>query len=323
MKAIVYRTYGNPDVLELREANKPVPKADEVLLKVHAASVNSWDWDLLRGQPFLARIGAIRKPRYSILGADVAGVVEAVGANVRDYRPGDEVFGDLSGCSWGGFAEYACASERALSRKPAGLTFEEAAACPQAGVLALQAFGDLARIRPGQNILINGGGGGVGTFAIQMARSAGAEVTAVDRADKFDLMRSLGAGRVIDYMLQDFADSGESYDYMLDVSGTRSIGTIRRTLNERGTYVMIGGRMPRIFEAMLLGPLANRFGSKRIAVLLHKPNRADQDLLAALCEAGNMRPVIDRQYPLSETAEAIRYVGEGHAKGKVIIRMDV
>ena len=320
MKAIVYHTYGSPDVLELKEVAKPTPKDNEVLVKVHAASVNSWDWDLLRGKPFLARLvgGGVFKPKYQILGADIAGRIEAVGRNVRQFQPGEEVFGDLSGGSWGGFAEYVCAHENAGMLKPARMTFEEAAAVPQAALLALQGLRDKGQIKPGQKVLINGAGGGVGTFAVQIAKACGAEVTGVDSTRKLDLLRSLGADQVIDYTQADFTNNGQRYDLILDVVASRSIFAYKRALRPKGMGVIIGGSLATIFQALLLGPWIALTGRKKLGLLIYKQNK-DLVFMKELLEAGKVVPVIDRRYPLSEVAEALRYFGEGHVKGKVVI----
>jgi len=320
MKAIVYHTYGSPDVLELKEVAKPTPKDNEVLVKVHAASVNSWDWDLLRGKPFLARLvgGGVFKPKYQILGADIAGRIEAVGRNVRQFQPGEEVFGDLSGGSWGGFAEYVCAHENAGLLKPARMTFEEAAAVPQAALLALQGLRDKGQIKPGQKVLINGAGGGVGTFAVQIAKACGAEVTGVDSTRKLDLLRSLGADQVIDYTQADFTNNGQRYDLILDVVASRSIFAYKRALRPKGMGVIIGGSLATIFQALLLGPWIALTGRKKLGLLIYKQNK-DLVFMKELLEAGKVVPVIDRRYPLSEVAEALRYFGEGHVKGKVVI----
>jgi NADPH:quinone reductase-like Zn-dependent oxidoreductase len=321
MKAIVYTKYGPPDVLQLKEVEKPTPKDDEVLIKVHAASVNSWDWDLLRGTPFLNRLWGLLKPKYKILGADIAGQVEAVGRNVKQFQPGDEVFGDLCECGWGGFAEYVCARENALALKPASMTFEEIAAVPQAAIMALQGLRDKGQIQPGQKVLINGTGGGVGTFAVQIAKSFGAEVTGVDSTKKLDMVRSIGADQVIDYTQEDFTKNEQRYDLILDVAGYRSIFDYKRALRPKGIYVMVGGSMARIFQTMVLGPWISMTGSKKMGILVMKPNK-DLDFLTELLEAGKVVPVIDRRYPLSEVPEALRYLGEGHAQGKVVITLE-
>ena len=254
MKAIVYHKYGSPDVLELEEVQKPTPREDEVLIKVHATSVNSWGWDRLRGT-FQGRLGAFRKPKNMILGADIAGRVEAVGGNVKQFQPGDELFGDISGFrarDWGGFAEYVCARENLLVLKPASMTFEEVAAVSQAGVLALQGLRYKRQIQPGRKVLINGAGGGVGTFAVQIAKSYEAEVTGVDSTRKLDMLRSIGADHVIDYTQEDFTKSGQRYDLILDVVGSRSIFDYKRALSSMGIYVMVGGTTARIFQTVFL-----------------------------------------------------------------------
>ena len=253
MKAMVYGKYCSPAVLRLEEVQKPAPDDDEVLIRVHASSVNSWDWDLVRGRPYLARIGAFRKPRYKILGADIAGRVEAVGRGVRRFQAGDEVFGDISGCGWGGFAEYVCARADVLALKPPSMTFEEAASLPQAGLLALQGLRTYGEPLPGQRVLINGAGGGVGTFGIQVAKSLGAEVTGVDIAEKFDVMRSVGADHVIDYMREDFTRGGQRYDLILDVTAQRSMFDYRRALTPRGVYVGVGGATGRMLQGGAAG----------------------------------------------------------------------
>lgn len=322
MKAIVYTKYGTTDVLKLKDVEKPTPKDNEVLIKVHAASVNSWDWDLLRGVPFMVRLEGLLKPKYKILGADIAGRVEAVGKDVKQFLPGDEVFGDISGCSWGGFAEYVCARENALTLKSTSMTFEKAAAIPQAAVLALQGLRDKGQIQKGQKVLINGAGGGVGTFAVQIAKLFGAEVIGVDSTKKLDMLKSIGADQVIDYTQVDFTQNGERYDLILDVAGYRSIFDYKRALSPNGTYVMIGGSMSRIFQVMFLGPWISMIGSKKLGILMHKPNKNDQNFMKELFEAGKVAPVIDRCYSLIEVAEALRYFGEGQHKGKVVISME-
>ncbi|MFD1134687.1 NAD(P)-dependent alcohol dehydrogenase [Paenibacillus urinalis] len=319
MNALVYDTYGTPEVLRLEEVAVPVPKGYEVLIEVYATSVNSWDWDLLRGKPFANRIGAFRQPRYRILGADVAGKVIAVGTDVTRFKRGDEVFGDLSSCGWGGFAEYVCANENALTPKPAAISFAQAAAIPQAAVLALQGLRDKGDIKQGQRVLINGAGGGVGTFAIQYAKLHGAEVTAVDLAEKLEMLQTLGADHVLDYSSEDFTARGYKYDLILDVVGNRSTFALKRTLKKGGRYVMIGGTMLRIFQNLLLGPFVSRLEKKKMMLLIHKPNNGDQQVWKELVELGQVLPVIDQEYPLSEAAQAFRDIGEGRLKGKAVI----
>ncbi|MDN5202707.1 NAD(P)-dependent alcohol dehydrogenase [Fulvivirgaceae bacterium BMA10] len=321
MKAVVYHKYGSPEVLKLEEIPKPSPEDNEVLIKVHAASVNSWDWDLLRGRPYIVRLWGLFKPKYTTPGADVAGRVEAVGKNVKRFQPGDEVFGDLCQCGWGGFAEYVCVHENALAIKPASMTFEEAAAIPQAGVMALQSIQDKGQVQSGQKVLINGAGGGVGTFAIQMAKSLGAEVTGVDSAEKHAMMQSIGADHVIDYRREDFAKNGQQYDLIIDVVANRSVFDYKRALKPHGIFVMIGGAGNSIVQTMFLGPIISKFGKKEIGILAHEPNK-HLDAIKALFEAEKVRSIIDRCYPIGEISEAMRYFGEGHVQGKVIITME-
>ena len=324
MKAIVCHQYGSPDVLRLEEVQKPIPKDDEALIKVHAASVNSFDWGLLKGKPFLNRliVSGLFKPRYKILGCDIAGRVEGIGRNVKQLQPGDEVFGDLSACGFGAFAEYACAPENALVLKSASMTFEEAAAIPQAGLLALQGLRDKGQIQSGHKVLINGASGGVGTYAVQIAKSFGAEVTAVCSTRKMDMVRSIGADHVIDYTKEDFTKSGKHYDLILDVAAYHSIFDCKRSLSPEGIYVCIGGSMNQYFQAMLLGPLISRMGSKKMCAVFAPPTHEDYLFLIELFEAGKLVPVIDRHYPLNEVAEALRYYGEGNARGKVVITVE-
>ncbi len=320
MKAIVYTEYGSPDVLQLKDVEKPTPKDDEVLIKVHAASVNAADLHLLRADPFLVRLSSgLLKPKNEILGADIAGRVEAVGRNVKQFKPGDEVFGDISGCGWGGFAEYVCARENALVLKPANSSFEEAAAVPMAAVTALQGLRGKGQIQSGQKVLINGASGGVGTFAVQIAKSFGAEVTAVCSTGNLDRMRSIGADHVIDYTQEDFTQNGHRYDLILAANGYHPISDYKRVLTPKGTYVMTGGSMAQMSQAMLQGPWISMSGSQKMGNLLAKPNNADLAFMKELLEAGKVKPVIDRRYPLAEVPEALRYLEEGHAQGKVVI----
>ncbi|WP_437294442.1 NAD(P)-dependent alcohol dehydrogenase [Sorangium sp. So ce426] len=318
MKAIVYDRYGSPDVLRLEEIPKPELGDDDVLVRVHAASVNSWDWDLVTGTPVLFRFWGLLRPRHQVPGADIAGRVEAVGKNVTRLRPGDEVFGDLCQCGWGGFAEYARARESALAPKPAGMTFEQAAALPQAGAMALQGLRDEGGLRPAQKVLINGAGGGVGTFAIQIATSLGAEVTGVDRTEKLETMRSAGAAEVIDYTREDFTAGGKTYDLILDAAAHRSMFDYARALNRGGTYVMLGGSIGRIFQLLLVGPWISRSEQKKMRLLAAKANH-DLAALGELFQAGKLSPVIDRCFRLDEVPDAFRYFGEGRARGKIVI----
>ncbi len=278
---------------------------------------------MLTGRPLEYRFmsGILKPKKTKILGCDIAGRIEAVGRNIKQFHPGDDVFGDLCEGFWGGFAEYVCARESELTLKPAGMTFEEAAATPQAGLLALQGLCDKREVRPGQRILINGAGGGVGTFAVQMAKSFGAEVTGVDSTGKLDMMNSLGADYVIDYTKEDFTQNGKFYDLILDVKTDRSVFYYRRALSSNGIYVTVGGRSARILQLVFLGSLISMAGTKKLALIMHKPNK-DLNILCEFFESGKVKPVIDRCFPLSETAEAFQYFGEGHFKGKVVITVD-
>ena len=323
MKAVVFTKYGSPDVLELKDVEKPTPKADEVLIRVHAASLNDWDWGAFQGIPFVNRLifGLFRpRPKKQILGSDVAGRVEAVGRDVRHFRPGDEVFGDLSG-EWGGFAEYVCAREDAVALKAPGMTFEQAAAIPQAAMLAVQGLRDVGKIQRAQKVLINGAGGGVGTFAIQIARLYEAELTGVDSPEKLDMLRSMGVRHVIDYTQEDFTRNGKAYDLILDVKTNRSIFDCARALSPNGTYVTVGGDMHRLFQALVVLPWISMTTSKSIRIVALKKNK-DLAYMRELFEAGKVVPVIDGPYALSEVPEAFRYFGEGHHKGKVVITVE-
>ncbi|MBL8942378.1 MAG: NAD(P)-dependent alcohol dehydrogenase [Myxococcales bacterium] len=320
MKAVVHDRYGSPDVLRLEDVPAPSPAPDDVLVRVRAASLNSWDWDLLTGTPRAFRLAhGLLRPRHRVLGADVAGHVEAVGDRVTRFAPGDEVFGDLSAHRWGGFAELAVAPEAAWTRKPPSMGFEQAAALPQAGCMAEQGLVDDGGIQPGHAVMINGGGGGVGTFAIQIARAIGAEVTAVDRTDKLDTMRALGADRVLDYTREDFAREASRYDLILDVTAHRSMFAYARALRRGGTYVMLGGAPGRILQLVVVGPWISWRQGKRMRLSIAKPNHG----LAALIErfeAGTLTPVIDRVYALDEVPEAFRHFGRG-AHGKLVVRV--
>jgi NADPH:quinone reductase-like Zn-dependent oxidoreductase len=325
MKAIVNTHYGSPDVLQLKEVEKPAPSDYEVLVKVHAASVNAGDWHLLRAKPFLMRLMGfgLLKPKHTILGSDIAGRVEAVGRNVKQFQSGDEVFGNTAEYGFGGFAEYVSVPENALVLKPTNLSFEEAAAVPQAALVALQGLRDKGHIQSGQKVLIIGAGGGVGTFAVQLAKAFGAEVTAVCSTRNVDIVCSIGADHVIDYTHEDFTRNGQRYDLILAVNGYHSIFDYKRALNPEGVYVQTGGSNAQMFQAMLLGPLISRTGSKKMGFLgVAKVNQKDLVFMKGLLEAGKVVPVIDRRYPLRETAEAIRYLEEGHAQGKVVFTVD-
>src|SRR2546421_12149674 len=322
MKAIVYTQYGSPDVLQFKEVARPTPQDNEVLVQVHAASVNAAELHFLKADPFLMRFMGfgLLKPKHTILGAAMVGRVEGVGRNVTQFQPGDEIFGDLTKCGWGAFAEYVCASEDAVALKPANVTFEEAAAVPLAAITALQGLRAKGQIQPGQQVLIHGAGGGVGTFAVQLAKAFGARVTAVCSTRNVDMVRSIGADQVIDYTQADVTKNGQRYDFIFAVNGYRSIFDYKRALSPKGVYVMIGGSMTAMVQAMLLGPVISMTGRQKMGSMgVAKPNQKDLVFMKELLEAGKVKPVIDRRYPLGETAEAIRYLEAGHAKGKVVI----
>lgn len=320
MKAVVYNEYGLPDVLTLKEVNQPVPKIDQVLIKVHAVSINDWDWGLLRGKPFVNRMmaGVVKPSKNKILGSDIAGTIVAIGKNVSQYKLGDEVFGDLSASGFGGFAEYVCAPCQALTLKPEDMSFEQAAAIPQAGVLALQAIKDKRAQNTALKVLINGAGGGSGSFAIQIAKSFGDEVTAVDCESKFELMKNLGADHVIDYQTEDFTQNSKTYDLIIDMMGSHSIFDYNRSLNKNGRFVMVGGCSTLIFQTLLIGSLLSLFGTKKLAILPHEPNKNTANLLA-LFKNKQMKISIDKCFPLTELQQAMKYFGERKSRGKVII----
>ena len=324
MKAIVYEKYGSPDVLQLKEVAIPALKDDGVLIKVHAASVNSYDGHLLRADSFLVRLmgGGLLRPKNPILGADIAGRVEAIGRNFKQFQSGDEVFGDISACGNGGFAEYVSVPECALALKPANLSFEQAAAVPMAAITALQGLRDQGHIQPGHKVLIQGASGGVGTFAVQIAKALGAEVTAVCSTRNMDQARSLGADQVIDYTREDFTQNGQQYDLILAVNGYHPLAAYKRALGPRGIYVMSGGTMAQAFEAMLLGSWMSKSGGRKMGGVTGRPNQKDLVYMKGLLEAGQVKPIIDKCYPLSEVPEALRYLLAGHARGKVIITME-
>jgi len=320
MRAVCYTRYGGTEVLKLQELVKPNAKDDELVIKVHSSSVNSWDWDRLTGRPLLYRmISGLARPKYKVLGADVAGTIESAGRNVTEFSPGDEVYGDLSGGSWGGFAEYAMAKEDQLESKPKSMSFEQAAAIPQAGVMAVQCLLDIKNINKGDYVLINGGAGAVGTFFIQIAKHLGAHVTAVDSTEKQVFMRSLGANEVIDYMKQDFTCRANKYDLIADVVANRSISDYKRALKPAGVASLIGGRIPTILNAALFGTLPDK-NRKSVRILAHEPNKY-LNFLNKLFESGKVSPVIDKVYPLQQTAEALQYIGDGKVMGKLVIRL--
>jgi NADPH:quinone reductase-like Zn-dependent oxidoreductase len=322
MRAIAYTEYGSPEILQFTEVPRTTPKDDEVLISVRAASVNALDWRLMRGAPLIVRIlFGLRKPtiaRPGRPGRDVAGQVEAVGSRQTQFKPGDEVFGVCLGA----FAEYACAAEDKLAPKPAKVSFEGAAAVSVAAVTALQGLRDKGRIRRGQKVLVDGASGGVGTFAVQIAKSFGAEITAVCSTRNVETARLIGADHVIDYTRENFTRSGQRYDLILAANAYHSIFEYRRALSENGIYVMAGGGWAQILQAFLLGPLLSLIGRKKMCNFMAKITRNDLFVLKELLEAGKVVPVIDRRYPLSEAAEAIRYLEEGHAGGKVLITME-
>ncbi len=320
MKAILYTKYGPPELLQLKEVEKPTPKDNQVLVKVHAASINALDWRPFTMPSILIRLmdGGLLKPKNTSLGVDIAGRIEAVGATVKQFQPGDEVFGIAPGA----FAEYACAAENKLALKPANISFEEAAAVPIAAFTALQGLRDKGQIQPGQKVLINGAGGGVGTFAVQIAKSFGAEVTGVCSTRNLDMVRSIGADQVIDYTREDVTKNGQHYDLIIAANGYHPILDYRRALSPSGIYVVLGGSMAQVFQGLLLGRLLSRIGSKKMGFLLAHSNQKDLVFIRELLEAGKVVPVIDRRYPLSEVAEAIRYLAAGHARGKVVITVE-
>ncbi|MGH2417321.1 MAG: NAD(P)-dependent alcohol dehydrogenase [Candidatus Limnocylindria bacterium] len=319
MKAIVYRQYGSPDVLRLEDVPKPAPKDGEVLVRVHAAALNALDWHMLRGKPYIARMSmGWRKPKRSIPGVDMAGTVEAVGAAVTALKPGDEVFANKGRAC----AEYVCGPERLFAPRPANLTLEQAAAVPAAAITALQALRDKGTVRPGQRVLVNGASGGVGTFTVQIAKALGAEVTGVTSTHNVDLVRSIGADRVIDYTREDFTRGGERYNVVIDNAANRSLAAMRRVLAPTGTLVLVGaskgdwiGPMVRILGAAQL----SRFGTRKMLGILADPTREDLLALTELIEADKLTPVIDRIYPLAETPAAIRYLETMHARAKIVI----
>jgi NADPH:quinone reductase-like Zn-dependent oxidoreductase len=323
MRAIVYTEYGPPDVLQFTEVEKPTPKDDEVLIRIRAASVNPLDWHYMRGTPYVVRTkGGFRRPKVTRLGVDLAGQVEAVGKNVTQFQPGAEVFG----ASRGAFAEYVCASENAVVLKPVNLTFEQAAAVPVAAFTALQGLRDKGRVQQGQKVLVNGAAGGVGTFAVQLAKVFGADVTGVCSTRNVDMVRSIGAHHVMDYTQEDFTRSGQRYDLIFDTVGNHSLSDCRRALTPGGTLVLVGGPNKGRWLGPLTGVLKavvlSRFVNQKLIPILAHLSKDDLKVLRELLEAGRVAPVIDRSYPLSEVPEAIRYLEKGHARGKVVITME-
>lgn len=320
MKAIVVEQYGTPEVMKFQDVEKPTPKDNEVLVKIHAASLNMFDWHLLTADIFLVRLNAgFFKPKYRIPGADVAGRVETVGRDVTQFKAGDEVYGDLAASGCGSLAEYVAVPEKALALKPVNLNLEEAAACPMAAVTALQGLRDQGKLQPGHKVLIQGASGGVGSFAVQIAKALGAEVTAVCSTRNMEQVRSLGADHVIDYTKEDFTRNGNQYDLILAVNGYHPINEYKNSLTPSGIYVMAGGSTRQIFEAVLRGSFVSEKNGRTLGALTAQPKQEDLVFLKGLVEAGKVKPVIDKRFPLNETAHALRYLGEGHARGKVVI----
>jgi NADPH:quinone reductase-like Zn-dependent oxidoreductase len=321
MQAIVQTEYGSPDVLSLQEVDKPLVPANGVLVQVRAASINAGDWHLMRGDPFLSRLmfGGILKPKFKTLGMDVAGRVEAVGKDVTQFQVGDEVFGDLSECGFGAFAEYACGTEAALSLKPTNISFEQAATVPGAALTALQGLRDCGQIRSGQKVLINGAASGVGSFAVQIAKAFGAEVTAICSPNKMEMVKSIGADQAIDYMQTDVTKNGQQYDLILDVAAYRSVFDYAPILKADGIYVLIGGSISRLFQVLLFGSVISSMMRRKVKCLMVKPNRSDLVILKELIEAGKIAPFIDRTYRLSEVPTAIRQLEQRQVRGKIAI----
>ena len=318
MKAIIRTQYGPPDVLQFTDVERPTPRDDEVLIRLCAASVNPLDLFTMKGAPLIRLIPGLRTPKDKRIGVDAAGQVEAVGRNVTQFKPGDEVFGVCRGA----FAEYACATEDKLVRKPANISFEDAAAVPVAAITVLQGLRDKGRIQQGQRVLVDGASGGVGTFAVQIAKSFGAEVTAVCSTGKVDTARSIGADHIIDYTREDFTKSRQRYNLILGANAHHSIFNYRRALSPDGVYVVVGGGLARIFQAMLLAPLLSLIGSKKTCFFIANINQKDLVFLKELLEAGKIAPVIDRRYPLREAAEALHYLEQRHARGKVVLTIE-
>jgi len=322
MKAIVHNKYGPPEVLQLKEVEKPTPKENEVLVKVIATAVNDYDWSMVRGKPYLYRLMfGIIKPKRKITGMELAGVIEALGTNATSFKVGNEVYGDISGYGFGSFAEYICINEKALKLKPGEMSFEQAASIPHASMLAVQALIDIGKVQKGEKILINGAGGGFGTFGLQIAKLFSTQVTGVDTGDKLEMMKSIGFDHIIDYRKEDFTKNGQRYVLILDAKTNRSTFNYLRSLSPNGRYVTVGGTTSRLLQAFFLGPIIHRFSKKNIRIVALKPNK-DLDYINELFEEGKINPVIDGPYKLSEVPEAIRYFGEGKHKGKVVITLE-
>ena len=321
MKAIVYTKYGTPDVLQIKEEIKPTPKENEVLVKIYAASVNEWDNSLIKGEALLTRLlGGLFKPKNKILGADIAGVVEAVGSNIKDFIPGDEVFGDIANAGFGAFAEHVAVPEKFLAKKSSKMSFEQAAAFPQAGLLAIQGLRYKEPLQSGQHLLINGAGGGVGPIALQYAKSIGATVTCVDKEEKFDMLHSLGADELIDYRTTDYTKTGKQYDYILDVIAHKRTTDYKRALKPCGVFAMIGGSMGGLlFQMMVVQPFLSKYRNKKLGIMGYHVSREGLDELSRLFEQGKTKPVIDKIFPLEQTADAFRYYEAGTFTGKIVI----
>lgn len=323
MKAIVCTQYGPPEKLQFKDVVRPEPKDGEVLVKIKDTGLNAADWHLMRGDPFLVRFSyGLSRPKHAILGADVAGVIEAVGKGVTRFQPGDAVIGELASVGFGGLAEYVCAPETVWTLKPANLSFEEAAAVPMAAVTALQGLRDVGQIQPAHKVLIHGASGGVGTFAVQIAKSFGAEVTAVCSTSKMAQAKALGADHVIDYTREDFSRNGQQYDLIFAANGNRSLADYERALAPTGIYVMAGGASSQMFQAIALGRFKSKAGGKHFLFLSASANHEYLVFVTGLIEAGKIKPVIDRCYPLSQTPEAMRYLEAGHAGGKIVVCVD-
>lgn len=319
MKAVVITQYGFPEVLQIKEVDKPVPKDNEVLVKNFATSINSADWDFLRGKPYIYRLlFGLQKPKFPIIGCDIAGQVEATGKNVTQFKVGDEVFGDISGCGFGAFAQYVSVPENALCSKSAGMSFEEAASFPQAGVLALQSIYDKKAVKKSDKVLINGAGGSVGTLALQLAKHMGAEVTCVDRSDKLASLSALGADFVIDYTRQDFTESTKKYDLIIDVVANKSVFQYKKILQPNGKFVMVGGSISTILSTLLVGSLISAGSNRKVGILAHVPNKNLEDI-NKLYDAGIIKPIIDKVYPLDQSTDAFRYYGKGLFFGKIVL----
>ena len=323
MKILEFSKYGTPDDLHLKDVDIPKPKPNEVLVKIFASSINSWDSELLHATPFVNRVmfGLFKPSKLKTLGIDIAGRIEEVGSEVKQLKVGDEVYGDLSACGWGGFAEYVAAPENALALKPANISFEQAAAIPQAGLLALQGLVDKGSICSGQKVLINGASGGSGSLAVQIAKTYDVEITGVCSTDKMDFVRSLGVDHVIDYKTEDFTRNGKRYDLILDAQAHHSILDYMRALNSKGVYVMHGGASSSISQVMLLGPFVSLFGGRKIGMLFHRANKG-LEVMSELLSAGKVAPVIDKCFPLTEVADAFRYYEKRLTKGKIVISVE-